>query len=124
MKTVRLSRVAPVLLLLASSQLFAQSSDDVRVQRLEEAVRALERRVATLENQLRERKAPATVASGKVNWRKLQNGMSEGDVELLLGSPSKVDVNPSFITWYYGYPLGGRVQFNADSRAVQGWSEP
>jgi hypothetical protein len=50
--------------------------------------------------------------------------MAESDVEQLLGSPSKVDVNEYFITWYYGYPSGGRVQFDAEQRIVEGWTEP
>ena len=124
MKTVRLFRVAPVLLLLASSQLFAQSSDDARVQKLEEAIRVLERRVASLENQLRERNASAPVASGQRNWRKLKKGMSEGDVEQLLGSPSKIDMLGPISIWYYDYPLGGDVKFDSDKHTVTAWSEP
>lgn len=124
MKTFRPFLVAPVLLLLASSQLFAQSSDDTRVQKLEEAVRVLERRVESLENQLRERNAPAPVAPEKANWRKIERGMSQDEVQQLLGSPSKVEANSIYITWYYSYPPGGRVQFDARSRDVEGWNEP
>jgi len=123
-RTVRLFRVAPILLLLASSQLFAQSGDDDRVQKLEEAVRVLERRVASLENQLRERNASAPVASGKVNWRKLKKGMSEGDVEQLLGSPSKINMLGPISVWYYDYPNGGEVRIDTDKHTVRSWSEP
>jgi hypothetical protein len=111
-------------LLVASGAVFAQSNDDPRVQRLEETVRALESRVAALEAQLRERSAPANVAPDKVNWRKLRNGMSEDDVAQLLGSPSKVDANPVYFIWYYGYPIGGHVDFHTESRKVEGWREP
>jgi len=109
---------------LASSQLFAQSGDDDRVQKLEEAVRVLERRVASLENQLRERNASAPVASGKVNWRKLKKGMSEGDVEQLLGSPSKINMLGPISVWYYDYPNGGEVRIDTDKHTVRSWSEP
>jgi hypothetical protein len=116
---------APFLLLLAvTGEVSAQSTVEPRVQKLEDTIRILERRVAGLEEQLRERSAPAPVASDKVNWRKLQNGMSEGDVEKLLGSPSKVDAYGPFTIWHYGYPSGGQVQFDGRSRTVTGWHEP
>jgi hypothetical protein len=100
----------------------AQSNVEPRVQKLEETVRVLERRVADLEAQLRERSTPAPVASDKVNWRKLQKGLSEADVERLLGSPSKVDAYGSFTVWHYG--SGGEVQFDGRNRSVTGWHEP
>jgi hypothetical protein len=91
--------------------------------KLEETIRDLERRVAALEDPLRERNAPVRVAPDKMNWRKLEKGMSEGQVEQLLGSPSKVDVYGSFSVWYFGYPSGGQVKFDP-ARKVAGWSEP
>lgn len=116
---------APLLLLLATSgEASAQSNVESRVQELEETVRVLERRVADLEEQLQARSASTPVASDKVNWRKLQKGMSEVDVEKLLASPSKVDVFGSFTIWHYGYPSGGQVQFNGRSRTVEEWHEP
>jgi hypothetical protein len=124
LKTGRLVWVAPALLLLASGDLSAQDSVDSRLQKLEETIRVLERRVASLEGQLQGRKAPLGVPSGKANWRQLQKGMSEGDVEQLLGSPSKVDVYGSFTVWHYGYPSGGAVHFDGDTRTVESWHEP
>ena len=59
-----------------------------------------------------------------MNWRKLRSGMAESDVEQVLGSPSRADANEAFITWFYGYPSGGRVRFDAKSHTVQGWAEP
>lgn len=116
--------VAPVALLLASSELFAESTVDARLQKLDETVQVFERRVAALEDQLREQHAAAPVAAGKVNWRKLQRGMAEGDVEHLLGSPSKVDAFGHFTVWYYGeIPSQGQVQFDA-KHTVTGWNEP
>ena len=115
-------RIAPVLLLLASSQLFAQSTVDERVVKLEETVRVLERRVASLEDQLRERNSSTTVAPDKANWRKLQKGMSAKDVEKLLGSPGRVEAYSTWTTWYY--PDAAWVRFCASSRKVSAWRQP
>lgn len=112
-----------VLLFVSSGQTFAQSSAESRVDKLEETVRILERRVATLEDQLRQRNAALSIPPGKANWRKLQKGLSETDVERLLGSPTKVAVYNSFTTWEYGSD-GGEVHFDPDSRTVSGWLEP
>jgi hypothetical protein len=116
-------RLAPLLLLLASAGVvYAQSSVEPRLQKLEETVRVLERRVADLESQLRDRNTPASVPADKVNWRKLQKGISEADVERLLGSPSKVDAYGSWTVWHFG--SGGEVQFDGRNRTVTGWHEP
>lgn len=112
------------LLAISSGQTLAQTSTESRVEKLEETVRLLERRVATLEDHLRQRNAALSVLSDKANWRKLQKGLSETDVEKLLGSPSKVDAFGSFTIWHYGYPSGGQVQFDGTSRTVRGWHEP
>jgi outer membrane protein assembly factor BamE (lipoprotein component of BamABCDE complex) len=61
------------------------------------------------------------VAPGKEGWRKLQKGMTESEVEQLLGSPSKGNMFSSFSVWHYG--VAGSVQFDDDKR-VTGWSEP
>ena len=115
--------IAPVLLLLASSQLFAQSSIDARVQELEETVRVLERRVATLEDQLHERESPPLDAPSAANWREMERGMSERNVEKLLGSPSRVNSSsPVQTVWYY--PDAAWVRFDVRSRKVVAWQQP
>lgn len=117
--------LAPLILLVAAcGQVSAQSSAEPRLEKLEEAVRLLERRVATLEDQLRQRNAAISVPPDKVNWRKLQHGLSEAEVERLLGSPTKVDAFGSFTIWHYGHPSGGQVKFDGGSRTVTGWHEP
>lgn len=115
---------APFLLLfLAIEDAPAQSAVEPRLEKLEEAIRVLERRVATLEEQLRHRAAAPTMPPDRASWRRLQKGMTEADVEKLLGSPSKVDAYGSLTVWRYGYPAGGQVRF--DSRnLVNAWSEP
>jgi predicted PurR-regulated permease PerM len=106
----------------------AQSSDS-RIAELERLVTDLQRRVSILEAQLQEPDVNfSSISSGDStniqNWRQLRMGMSEQAVESFLGSPSKVDVNEYFFTWYYNYPFGGSVTFDSQSRGVEGWNEP
>lgn len=113
-----------VLLFASNGQAIAQSSTESRVDKLEETVRVLERRVTTLEDQLRQRNAAPSIPSDKANWRRLKKGLSEADVERLLGSPTKVEANPVYTTWEYGDEGGGKVEFDAKSSTVEGWQEP
>jgi hypothetical protein len=107
---------------IASGQVFAQSAVDSQIQKLEESVKALERRVASLEAQLGGRPSASQVAPDKVNWRKLKSGMTENDVEQLLGSPERVVASAGFVLW--SYPSFGGVKFDGRSHTVTGWSEP
>lgn len=111
-------------LVLVSSQSIAQESAESGTLKLQETVRVLEQRVAAIEAQLRKTGTPTRVVAGKPNWRGLQVGMKQGDVEQLLGSPSRVDVSPVSTRWYYGDHREGEVQFDTDSRRVKGWREP
>jgi hypothetical protein len=124
MNTRQLLWVATVFALLGSGELFAQTSVDPRVQKLEETVRVLERRVAALEEQLRGRDSSPSVPADKVNWRKLRKGMSGVDVEQLLGSPTRVDAFGPFTVWHYGDRSRGSVQFNGHTQTVESWHEP
>ena len=112
-----------ILLLASNGQVFAQPSAESRVDKLEETVRILELRVDTLEGQLRQINAAPSIPPDKVIWRRLKKGLSEEDVERLLGSPAKVEAFDGFTIWHYGDPNGGEVQFDAKSR-VSGWQEP
>lgn len=51
-------------------------------------------------------------------------GMSEEDVEKLLGSPSRVDALGFVTIWHYGSLRGGQVRFDGASRKVDSWNEP
>jgi outer membrane protein assembly factor BamE (lipoprotein component of BamABCDE complex) len=124
MKATSCLLVSLFIALANSGQAVAQSSAESRVDKLEETVRALERRVLTLEEQLRQRNAPLAVPSDKANWRKLQRGQSEAEVEKLLGSPSRVDAFGPITIWYYGNTSRARVDFDGRSRTVTGWYEP
>lgn len=90
-------------------------------QQLEEKIILLEKRISTIEDQLREGKAPIQAPPGKASWRQLKKGMSEAEVEGLLGSPAKIENYGSFSIW--NYQKGGSVQFNEDA-LVKGWFEP
>lgn len=56
-------------------------------------------------------------------WRQLNRQMSKAQVEQLLGPPTKINEAGVITFWYYGYPLGGWVDFNS-SGSVSGWKEP
>jgi len=45
-------------------------------------------------------------------------------VTALLGEPEKVNVGTQLIFWYWDYPRGPSVDFNAETKRVSGWSEP
>ena len=115
--------IVSLLFLCGFNDVSAQPNLEAKVEKLEHTIRALERRIEALEEQLRQRSSRTPVASDKMNWRKLQRGMSEGEVEKLLGSPARVDAMGAFTFWHYG-DHGGRVTFEGGSRTVYAWSEP
>ena len=45
-------------------------------------------------------------------------------VHALLGEAEKVDANPVFTEWYWGWPTGAHVSFDSRSGKLRGWSEP
>ena len=122
MSMVAGSWAALFVLLAAPVQTIAQESVESKVRNLEESVQRLERRVASLEAQLVEQSAQAHVPLGKEGWRKLQRGMSESEVDSLLGSATRVDENQNFVVWWY--EITGYVRFATGSRKVISWSEP
>jgi hypothetical protein len=115
--------VSLVLLIFINGAVEAQPDIDAKVERLEHTIRVLERRLEALEEQLRQRNALPAAVTDKAGWRKLQRGMSESDVEKLLGSPTRVDAMGVYTFWHYG-PRGGRVTFEGSSRTLYAWSEP
>jgi hypothetical protein len=106
---------------LAASQVFAESGADPRIERLEQSIKALESRVASLEAQLAQRPSASQPAPANAPWRKLKNGMTESDVEQVLGSPERVDAMSVGTVWHY--PSYGMVNFSR-SHTVVAWSEP
>ena len=124
MTTNRFRQFVLVFLLISPAQAFAQENVDSRLQDLEETIQVLESRVSTLEAVIHKQNASAPVPTGRDKWRKLRKGMSEGDVEMLLGSPSKIDALGIATFWHYGDASGGDVWFDPDTRKVKGWTEP
>jgi hypothetical protein len=114
--------VTPLLWLLAgASGVSAQTSLESKVQRLEESVLRLENRLAELEAQQRGRTVVAPPAD-KLGWRQLKQGMSEGEVEKLLGSPTNVSATSRSKTWRYLDRGFGEVDFL--DGVLRGWREP
>ena len=124
MITHRYLFVLSFFLVASCGQVVAESSAESRMEKLEETVRILERRVTTLEDQLRQRNAAPSIPPDKANWRRLQKGLSEVDVERLLGSPTKVSSNIAYTRWEYGDSGEAYVHFDSQSRTVEGWQEP
>ena len=56
-------------------------------------------------------------------WRTLYKGKTKPQVTRTLGEPDKVEELGFATWWYYGYPLGGRVVFDATGN-LESWSEP
>ena len=124
-----------LLLLCSLSEVSAQPNLEAKVERLEQTIRALERRIENLEDPRRQPSAAAapavaaravaapTTAAGKSNWKNLYRGMPEGEVQKALGTPTRVEPLGAYTFWYYGEP-GGRVTFEGRSRIVFAWSEP
>jgi len=58
----------------------------------------------------------------KMNWRKLEMGMSQAKVRSILGEPTKV-IKGVKTLWYYPNIYGGFVSFDKNGNAA-GWNEP
>jgi hypothetical protein len=69
--------------------------------------------------------APTNQWKNPTLWRvKLDKGMSKDDVKSVFGEPDKVEADSTNgDLWYYGYPNGGTVQFDATGH-VEGWRVP
>ncbi len=117
-------------LLAAPVVVFSEPAIEARLSELEQTVQQLQQRISTLETKPGQSSPEASVVlrpgnSNEIrNWRQLRKGMSEQDVERLLGSAGKVDVSEYTIWWYYNYPGGGSVMFDAQSRKVKVWQKP
>ena len=112
------------------------NAQELSVQELSARVVELERRVAELESRLVALEArlqpsanvqPSPTGAdwrNLANWRRLRRGMSMAEVRSLLGEPEKVDAGMVLIYWYWDYPGGGNVIFDARTNKLNGWSEP
>jgi uncharacterized coiled-coil protein SlyX len=89
---------------------------------LEQRVSDLENRVALIEETLSETDTFDTsdkVPKYRENWRQLREGMSQDQVQELLGRPNRIDGGRISI-WHYS--TEGRVYFSRGK--VDRWSEP
>lgn len=104
--------------------------DEQRVAQLERLVQQLQQRIAQLEARLTATpaKAPRNASPAdwrdKGSWRRLRKDMTMDEVSALIGEPEKVSAQTYTIYWYWGYPGGAQVTFDAESNLVDGWSEP
>jgi hypothetical protein len=102
---------------------------DEEVLQLRQKISELEAKIEELEGLLNEciasRKKGTADEYGwqnKMNWRKLEMGMSQAKVKSILGEPTKV-IKGVKTLWYYPNIYGGFVSFDKNGDAV-GWNEP
>ena len=103
----------------------AYAHDRVRIDQLEKELQETKLRLLKVESLLSNpgnAQKPLTSGEGwklAMNWRKLANDMSTGDVRKILGEPHQVD-GGALTTWYY--QNGGKVMFVKEK--VIRWTEP
>ena len=115
-----------VLLVICSQPVHAQ---DAELLQLREKISELEGKIEELEGLLNECIASREKGladeygwQNKMNWRKLEMGMSQAKVKSILGEPTKV-IKGVKTLWYYPNIYGGFVSFDKNGNAV-GWNEP
>jgi hypothetical protein len=111
------------LLTLLVTPVFAQ---DDEIKRLQQKIAELELKVKKLEILLNESilipKSDTLGWYNKKNWRKLAIGMTQTQVNEILGEPIKI-IQGKKILWYYPNIYGGIVTFN-DKGYLVNWNEP
>jgi hypothetical protein len=117
--------------LFALLALFSQpaQAQDEEILQLRQKISELEAKIDKLEGLLDEcmasRRKGAAEEYGwqnKMNWRKLEMGMSQSQVQSILGKPTKV-IKGVKTLWYYPNIYGGFVSFDQGGKIV-GWNEP
>lgn len=107
----------------------ASSAEETEVQMLQNKISRLEERIQCMEalvNEylLRDKTEMAVVYEweNKKNWRKLEYGMTEDQVQKILGDPAKM-IKGVRTLWYYPNKYCGYVSFDENGR-LSGWNEP
>jgi len=105
---------------------FAQEGEVIKLQN---KISELEGRIKLLESLLKGTKKDANEQiknefgwQNKKNWRNLSIGMSESEVQKLLGDPAK-SIEGVRTLWYYPNIYCGYVSFGEDGLLI-GWNEP
>ncbi|MBN2060026.1 MAG: outer membrane protein assembly factor BamE [Deltaproteobacteria bacterium] len=105
----------------------AEQKDEIIV--LKQKISELERRINDLENLLKIFQEPGKIQPGtesgwqnKKNWRKLETGMTQSEVEAILGEPIKT-IKGVRTFWYYPNIYCGYVSFDEEGRLIR-WNEP
>ena len=105
------------------------SADENEIQRLQQKISELEERIQCLEKLLNEcqygyntQMSVVFEWENKKNWRKLEIGMTESQVEGILGEPAKM-IKGVRTLWYYPNKYCGYVSFDEKGRLLS-WNEP
>jgi hypothetical protein len=100
-----------------------------QIQKLQQRIVELEKRIKALEADLKvciESRMAARASEygwqNKKNWRRLETGMPQDQVETILGEPVKV-IKGYRTLWYYPNIYCGYVSFDEKGN-LTGWSEP
>jgi len=129
LKTVKL--LLPLFLVLQIFTLESPLAEENDVAALRERIRRLELRVKELQTLLEgaerasSRTDAAQSASGwqnRKNWKRLSQGMKEGEVRGILGEPSRA-IQGVKTLWYYPNFYRGYVTFDASGQLIA-WNEP
>lgn len=90
---------------------------------------AKERDIKDAEKRIVEAHQKEQLVAARKIWLQLRKGMSESQVESILGKPeSAVSLGPLLYRWEYptveGYYTAPSVRFSADTRSVYNWTSP
>jgi len=102
-----------------------QETLESRVNKLEQVVRDLQKRITDLEDS---QKHTQPVPTAKQNWVQLRYGMSAEAVRMLLGTPRHLEATAAEVRWCYaqscdrGAPAS--VEFSLWNMTVTGWRAP
>jgi len=105
------------------------TAQDDEIQKLRQKITELENRIKDLESLLIIYGEPGAIQNetdpgwqNKKNWRKLETGMTQDQVEAVLGEPIK-KIEGVMTLWYYPNIYRGYVSFDEKGHLTR-WHEP